>query len=206
MAGQTEGPPFVFIGGHACVDWVNTVIADGGEEVDLVRTFSDLARWLAEARLASPEVARLLAGMGGKAAAETVEAAKTFRGVLRKGLERMRSSRDVPATLVESVNQRLAQPLSVRSRLVRKEGRLEKQSEAVLDHPARVLSLLAERAADFLAHVDPGLVEKCANPACILYFYDTSKNHTRRWCSMQVCGNRMKVAAHQRRGRSAGKD
>jgi len=206
MAGQTERPPFVFLGGHACVDWVNTVIADGGEEVDLVRNFSDLARWLAEAELASPEVARRLAGIGGKAAAEAVEAAKIFRDVLRKGLERMRSSHDVPAALVEGINERLAQPLCIRSRLVRKEGRLEKQSQAVLDHPARVLSLLAERAADFLANVDPGLIQKCANPACILYFCDTSKNHTRRWCSMQVCGNRMKVAAHQRRARSAGKD
>src|SRR5262249_578324 len=154
----------------------------------------------------SPQVARRLAGIGGKAAAETVEAAKTFRDVLRKGLERMRSSREVPATLVESVNERLVQPLVVRSRLVRKEGRLAKQSQPVLDPPARVLALLAETAADFLAHADPGLVQKCANPACVLYFCDTSKNHTRRWCSMQVCGNRMKVAAHQRRARSAGKD
>ena len=54
-----------------------------------------------------------------------------------------------------------------------------------------------------LCYADLALVKKCENPVCVLFFYDTSKNHSRRWCSMSVCGNRMKVAAHYQRLRKA---
>ncbi|MCI0410524.1 MAG: CGNR zinc finger domain-containing protein, partial [Acidobacteria bacterium] len=54
---------------------------------------------------------------------------------------------------------------------------------------------------DLLSEGDLTLVRKCENPACILYFHDTTKNHARRWCSMRACGNRAKVAAHYRRRR-----
>jgi len=40
-------------------------------------------------------------------------------------------------------------------------------------------------------------VRKYAN--CVLHFHDTSKKGTRRWCSMQLCGNRFKVAAYAAR-------
>lgn len=47
----------------------------------------------------------------------------------------------------------------------------------------------------------PDRIRGCANPACILHFYDTSKNGTRRWCSMAACGNRTKSARHYERVR-----
>ena len=65
--------------------------------------------------------------------------------------------------------------------------------------PAQAVTLLAEAAARLLTEKDLDLVRRCENPACVLHFYDTSKNHRRRWCSMDLCGNRMKVAAHYRR-------
>ncbi|RKS09676.1 putative RNA-binding Zn ribbon-like protein [Nocardiopsis sp. Huas11] len=48
----------------------------------------------------------------------------------------------------------------------------------------------------------PERIRRCANPACVLVFFDTSKNGTRRWCSMAGCGNRAKAARHQARGRA----
>jgi predicted RNA-binding Zn ribbon-like protein len=70
--------------------------------------------------------------------------------------------------------------------------------------PAQAVTLLAEAAARLLTEKDLTLVRRCENPACVLHFYDTSKNHRRRWCSMEICGNRMKVAAHYRRHRGEG--
>jgi len=56
------------------------------------------------------------------------------------------------------------------------------------------------RALALLIAGGPGAgVRRCANPACVLYFRDRSRARRRRWCSMAVCGNRMKVAAHARR-------
>jgi predicted RNA-binding Zn ribbon-like protein len=46
---------------------------------------------------------------------------------------------------------------------------------------------------------DPARIRRCAHPDCVLHFYDTSKNGTRRWCSMAGCGNRAKAARHYAR-------
>ncbi|MFF3992117.1 CGNR zinc finger domain-containing protein [Streptomyces cyaneofuscatus] len=45
----------------------------------------------------------------------------------------------------------------------------------------------------------PDRIRPCANDACVLHFYDTSKNGTRRWCSMTGCGNRAKAQRHYAR-------
>ncbi|WP_067980785.1 CGNR zinc finger domain-containing protein [Nocardia caishijiensis] len=42
----------------------------------------------------------------------------------------------------------------------------------------------------------PQRIRQCAHPDCVLFFYDTSKNGTRRWHSMATCGNRAKAARH----------
>ena len=42
-------------------------------------------------------------------------------------------------------------------------------------------------------------LKKCDNHKCSLYFIDTSKNHSRRWCSMEICGNRSKVSNFTKR-------
>ncbi|MBW5480713.1 CGNR zinc finger domain-containing protein [Streptomyces bambusae] len=47
----------------------------------------------------------------------------------------------------------------------------------------------------------PGRIRACASNACVLHFYDTSRNGTRRWCSMAACGNRAKASRHYARTR-----
>lgn len=48
----------------------------------------------------------------------------------------------------------------------------------------------------------PGRVRPCENPDCTLFLIDRSKSNSARWCSMAVCGNRMKARRHHERGRS----
>ncbi|MBT2456271.1 CGNR zinc finger domain-containing protein [Streptomyces sp. ISL-86] len=47
----------------------------------------------------------------------------------------------------------------------------------------------------------PDRIRSCASPACVLHFYDISRNGTRRWCSMAACGNRAKASRHYARTR-----
>ncbi|MET8574996.1 CGNR zinc finger domain-containing protein [Streptomyces sp. NPDC005012] len=58
-------------------------------------------------------------------------------------------------------------------------------------------------AADWLdlLAARPDRIRACANPACVLHFFDVSKNGTRRWCSMAGCGNRAKAQRHYARSR-----
>jgi predicted RNA-binding Zn ribbon-like protein len=58
---------------------------------------------------------------------------------------------------------------------------------------------VAEALATLLAQGDFTLVRKCEGSDCILWFYDHTKSHRRRWCSMALCGNRTKVAAFRAR-------
>jgi predicted RNA-binding Zn ribbon-like protein len=54
--------------------------------------------------------------------------------------------------------------------------------------------------AYFLAEANVSYLHRCANTtSCVLYFYDTTKNHRRQWCSTAGCGNRHKVAEFRKR-------
>jgi predicted RNA-binding Zn ribbon-like protein len=71
------------------------------------------------------------------------------------------------------------------------------------DDRAAALALVARSAAMLITEGRAAAVKRCGNPRCVLFFRDDSRGRRRRWCSMAVCGNRMKVAAHARRRRLA---
>jgi predicted RNA-binding Zn ribbon-like protein len=58
--------------------------------------------------------------------------------------------------------------------------------------PANLLELLNQA---------PDRIRRCQHPACVLWFYDTTRNSTRRWCSMTTCGNRAKAQRHYDRAK-----
>jgi predicted RNA-binding Zn ribbon-like protein len=62
-----------------------------------------------------------------------------------------------------------------------------------------LLAAVARSAAELVAEGAKARLRLCANPNCGLFFYDKSRTHRRRWCSMAVCGNRNKVAAFARK-------
>jgi predicted RNA-binding Zn ribbon-like protein len=67
--------------------------------------------------------------------------------------------------------------------------------------PGRSVAARAVLAWDALRVSGPGRLRPCANPECRLFLVDHSKPNTARWCSMAVCGNRMKARRHYRRTR-----
>jgi predicted RNA-binding Zn ribbon-like protein len=69
--------------------------------------------------------------------------------------------------------------------------------------PERKLAIRAILAWDELARHSPGRLRPCANDECRLFLIDHSKANAARWCSMAVCGNRMKARRHYQRVRSA---
>jgi predicted RNA-binding Zn ribbon-like protein len=62
-----------------------------------------------------------------------------------------------------------------------------------------LLAAIARSAAELLVEGTQVPVRHCANPSCRLFFYDDSRTHRRRWCSMARCGNRSKVTSFLRR-------
>lgn len=193
---------FFFLGEQLCLDYVNTQKAGAGGPLELLATFDDLIDWLIQAQVLEPGAAQAaLKRWGGRREGVRVLAqARTLRAALRVMAERLAQGKSILPTTAKAINAVLAvQRTSVRLALNR--GAYEQRREIELKQPLQLLVPIAEAAADLVAHGDHSLVKKCGNPTCILYFYDTTKNHRRLWCSMAVCGNRMKAAAHYRRSR-----
>jgi predicted RNA-binding Zn ribbon-like protein len=72
-----------------------------------------------------------------------------------------------------------------------------------LDAPAgRTGAVRAVLAWDALRRTRPGRLRACENPECRLFLIDHSKPNKARWCSMAVCGNRMKARRHYERTRA----
>jgi CGNR zinc finger/Putative stress-induced transcription regulator len=69
--------------------------------------------------------------------------------------------------------------------------------------PDRELAVRAILTWDSVARDNPGRLRPCANDECRLFLIDHSKAGTARWCSMAVCGNRMKARRHYQKARNA---
>lgn len=196
---------FPFVGNLLCVDFVNTRIMEDGRMVDLLEGPADLARWLAEAGVTGEgEAERSLeewyAGPGGR---RVFERALALRKALHELVEALVEGRPVPDAAVDEINAELRARPGYPQVESTPEGAFAKRFRAERDEPLGALAEVANSAADLLVGGDASLLKECENPDCVLHFYDTSKNHSRRWCSMALCGNRMKAQAHYRRNRDS---
>ena len=191
---------FALVGNHRCLDFVNTEVIERGQRADLLADFPDLVAWLTAAQLLGPTEAQgaLRRWNGTSAGARALVKARALRASFRAMLEEIGRGRPISASTLEAINSLLARPVG-HGELVHGRHGFRRRFRFELRAPFDLLVPVAETASDFLCHSDFSLVRKCESPRCVQYFYDLSKNHARRWCSMSVCGNRMKVAAYHRR-------
>ncbi|MGA2880987.1 MAG: CGNR zinc finger domain-containing protein [Bryobacteraceae bacterium] len=179
---------FQLIAGHPALDLVNTLdwrFRKNGVE-ELLKTYADLLRFTEQLQLLSPMQARELQWSAGEETLvrcrELREAlAETFYGRVPSAQSRRTLERYFKAALLE---QKLSWKHS---------PHLEWSWPGGPSHPDLPLWTLAMSAADLMTSEAVDRVRACDNPECRWLFLDTSKNHTRRWCDMKLCGNRMKA-------------
>jgi predicted RNA-binding Zn ribbon-like protein len=193
-------PTFLFVANDPSLDFVNTEVILAGVRTDLLQSFGELTGWFAQANLASMTEMQRLAKIWADTsdAKAALQAARTLRSVLRNAVERVAGTGRIPGDLANVLTKELQQP-RLATDVVHSQGRLKTKPHWVLGKPRDLVVPVAHHAASFFATADYSAVRKCENPECILFFYDTSKNHSRRWCSMELCGNRAKVAAFRER-------
>jgi predicted RNA-binding Zn ribbon-like protein len=191
---------FYFVGNLLCLDFVNTEIIAQGERVDLLTGFGDFVRWLQAATLLAPDEARSAEKRWGDAS--TGKAAYhegiLLRNALRTMAERLAAGKSADRTILEQINRVLASRPTYRQ-VEMKGSKFVSRQHTVSESARHLLVPIAESAAWLLEHGDTSLLRRCENPDCILFFYDTTKNKRRRWCSMDACGSRAKAAAYYRR-------
>jgi predicted RNA-binding Zn ribbon-like protein len=81
----------------------------------------------------------------------------------------------------------------------RMQGLIQRRRRLAMSAAEHALTPILSAISASLVNNDWTLVRKCESADCVLWFYDTSKNHARRWCSMELCGNRKKAAVHRTR-------
>jgi predicted RNA-binding Zn ribbon-like protein len=190
---------FLFVGNQLALDLVNTRPVQNGEPMELLLDFPTLLRWFqAASLLTSREVANLQQWGQSIRARQVLEAMRALRERLRKQILSWEGGSAVHRSTVDELNRLMAEH-PMRTRLKEKGHSPSTELWFELHQPEDLLAPLAHSAAMLFANVDRNRVRKCDQ--CVLHFHDTSKKGTRRWCSMQLCGNRLKVAAYAGRQR-----
>lgn len=194
-------PGFPMVGNLLWLDFVNTEPVRDGARVDLLGGYGDLLAFLQQASALSPEEVRRAARWGSTAEGGAVlREGVTLRAALGAGAERMAAGKAPGEAMARAVNRVLASRPAY-PELVREGRGWVTRTRPLAASPRHLLVPVAESAAWVLEHGDPSLVRRCEGPSCVLYFYDTTKNRSRRWCSMEGCGSRVKAAAYYRRTR-----
>lgn len=186
---------FQLFGGHPALDLVNTLdwrFADKGAQ-ELLGSYADLVDFSEQTKLVSEKQARRLKrGAHTFAAHRTLEQARALREALADLIYSGLAGMDASSASMQTL-EKFLQAARAQTKLVREGTRLRWDwagAETKAEFPLWVLS----RAASGLLLSDiMERVRECGNPECRWLFVDTSKNHTRRWCDMRLCGNRMKA-------------
>ena len=191
---------FLFVGNQLALDFLNTNPVQDGVSLELLPDFPALLRWYKAAGLLSPrEIANFKSEWGDTPQTrQTLESLRSFRERLRKQVLDWEKGGPIRRSLLDELNHLMAKhPMSAKLHTAGEAFSLEPLFKP--RQPADLFAPIAQSAAKLFASNDRNRVRKCAH--CILHFVDTSKKGTRRWCSMQLCGNRFKVAAYAARQR-----
>ena len=193
---------FLFVANRPILDFLNTkpVLADGPTE--LLPDVRALERWfIASGTVTSARAKKTVRSwQHSTEAAAFLEQLIVFREKLREAVLRIESgSTPTDAFLTEVNSLLLRYPLPVL--LHKRDGRIIRETTFELRKPTDLWVPIVDATVDLLVETESSRIRKC--DSCVVHFFDTSKKGSRRWCSMNICGNKLKVAAYQRRKRTS---
>lgn len=193
---------FLFVANRPVLDFLNTKPMQAQGPTELLLDFDALGRWLiASGIVSSAKTKNLLRSWKhSPEAASFLKDLIAFRERLREAVLRMEGGSPPSDEFVQEVNAGLLRyPLIMTLR--KRESRIVRVPLFEPKRPTDLWAPILDGAADLLSEPEGQRIRKCE--ACVVHFFDTSKKGSRRWCSMNLCGNKLKVAAYQRRKRDS---
>jgi predicted RNA-binding Zn ribbon-like protein len=197
--------PAIFIADSLGLDFLNSIATPVDTPIDWLDSGDGLLRWLAQARLVPADTldelkARAMPGELDKVADQARALREWFRGFVRKHMGRSLAPRALHE--LDPLNRLLARDEAF-SQISRhrhgEDNRLELLAMRRWRSPESLLLPIGEALAKFVCEEDFANVKACGGHACTLVFADRTRRRARRWCSMAICGNRAKQAAHRSR-------
>ena len=219
MAETAYPMDFQLKGGHAALDLVNTLDNRFREDgpVELLGNYADLLRFAQQTKLLSVRQESLLARAANDGA--------TSRGAAMRALESVRELREATATALYGAVDGRVPTAAVIATLERyflgasrhrrvswnqaaKRCLTPPRASWVWEYSEAEFALpvwkLAQAISELMTSTMLDRLRACGSETCQWLFLDTSKNHTRRWCDMKICGNRMKARRFHARRQSEG--
>jgi predicted RNA-binding Zn ribbon-like protein len=193
---------FLFVGNRPILDFLNTRPVLAENPTELLPDVPALERWLIAAGIVNSAREKRLVKSWRNApeAALFLKDLIAFRERLREAVLHLEGRLAPSDEFTQEVNRGLFEhrPATVLRKL---EGRVIREQLLDLKRPRDLWPLFFDGAADLLSEPEIDRIRQCE--ACVVHFLDTSKKGSRRWCSMNICGNKLKVAAYQRRKRGS---
>jgi predicted RNA-binding Zn ribbon-like protein len=197
----------MFLAGSLGLDFLNSIATPVDTPIDWLDSGDGLLAWLAQAKLVPTDVldelkTQAIPGELDNVADQTRALREWFRGFVRKHMGR----RLKPRALGE---------LAPLNKLLERDEAFSRISQHRHDgghglelrvmrrwrSPESLLLPIGEALAELVCQEDFANVKACEGPGCTLMFADHTHGRARRWCSMAICGNRAKQAAHRNRRR-----
>ncbi|MGB6967060.1 MAG: ABATE domain-containing protein [Xanthobacteraceae bacterium] len=196
-------PPAIFIADSLGLDFLNSIATPVDTPVDWLDSGDGLLKWLAQAKLVPVDAlnalkARAMPDELDKIADQARALREWFRGFVRKHMGRPlppKALRELgPLNRILGRDEAFSQ--------ISRDGdgdRLELRVMRRWRSPESLLLPIGEILARFVCDEDFTHVKACEGHSCTLVFADHTRRRARRWCSMAICGNRTKQAAHRNR-------
>ena len=207
---MSHHPPAIFIADSRGLDFLNSVATPVDTPIDWLEDGDGLLDWLKQAKLVPSEVlnemrARAKPGELDKVAEQARSLRDWCRGFVRKHMGRPLKSEALRE--LGSLNRLLERDETF--------SQIHHRHDATGDHlalrltrrwrsPESLLLPIGEALAQFICEENFSDVKACEGSSCTLMFADHTARRARRWCSMAICGNRAKQAAHRTRLKNKG--
>jgi predicted RNA-binding Zn ribbon-like protein len=199
-----RGPPAIFVGDALGLDFLNSIATPVDTIIDWIDNGEGYLSWLEQAGLVPGDVVQdmrtgTLPGELDKVADQARSLREWFRGFVNQ-----HKGHPLPAkalTKLGPLNRLLERDETFSQVALHSSGNrpFEFQKRRRWRNPNALLLPVGEALARLVCTEDFSHVKACEGLACSLLFVDHTRGHGRRWCSMAVCGNRAKAAAHRAR-------
>jgi len=194
---------FQLVAGHLALDFANTLDYrfDPQRVIELLPSYE---RFLEFARqsgvITEPAARRLLRQTSERQARMTVQRAVELREALDCLFRSVVSSEAPSRSALQTLNSFLATAPIPDAIVWRNRDFLRRQGD-LAERPDGPLWPIVNASASLLTSPARAHIRECSEPSCRWLFLDHSKNHSRRWCNMSICGNRTKAKRFRARQR-----
>jgi predicted RNA-binding Zn ribbon-like protein len=203
----SSAPAYAFelSGGALCLDFANTCGDRARPEQEHLHTYGDVAAFVRQAEVVDADQARELADRAAEdptAAAEAFTVAVALRDAIYRIFSALAAGDAPSAADLDHLNSLLPDALAG-LRVEPRGAAFAWSRDDLADSLTAPLRPIVRSAAELLISDRLDRIRECDGATCTWLFLDQSRNRSRRWCSMETCGNRAKVRRHYRRQRGS---